>query len=64
MAQKGATVRKMKSRQEKTFLGQIDNKQQALIINTDTRRFKIPTGDMGPLPGRASFIIYMGHTVY
>ena len=37
--------------------GKADNKRQA-FINTDTRRFKIQTGDMGPPPqpptGRAS----------
>ena len=55
MAQKVVTVRKMKSLQETTSLGQINcdsdskanNKWQALI-NTDRRRFKIQTGDMGP----------------
>ena len=50
----------MKSRQETTSLGQIvtvmakptiSNKH---FINTDTRRFKIQMGDMGPAPGRAS----------
>ena len=29
--------------------GKADNKQQA-FINTDTRRFKIQMGDMGPPP--------------
>ena len=46
MAQKVVTARKMKSRQETTSS---DNKRQA-FINTDTRRFKIQTGDMGPPP--------------
>ena len=62
MVQKVATAHKMKSWQETTSLSQIstdgkaDNKRQALI-NTDTRRFKIQTGDMDPPPplGRASF---------
>ena len=52
MALKVATARKMKLRQGTTSLGQIataDNKRQA-FINTDTRRFKIQTGDMGPPP--------------
>ena len=55
MAQKVATARKMKLRQGTTSLGQIataDNKRQA-FINTDTRRFKIQTGDMGPPPSPA-----------
>ena len=64
MAQKVASGRKMKSRQETTSLSQIttvmsdgkaNNKQQA-FINTNTRGFKIQTGDMGPPPGRASDI--------
>ena len=56
MAKKVATARKMKSQQETTSLGQIatvtpkaNNKQQA-FKNTDTRRFKIQTGDMGSPP--------------
>ena len=62
MAQKVATERKMKLRQETTSLSQIvtvteDKKQQA-FINTNTRRFKIQTGDMGPSPGRASYITH------
>ena len=52
MAQKVATARKMKLRSETTSLGQIATvtvkptilKCQA-FINTDTRRFKIQTGD-------------------
>ena len=55
MAQKVATARKMKTRQETTSLpwpncvsdGKAHNKRQ-VFINTDTRRFKIQTGDMGP----------------
>ena len=42
MAQKVATACKMKCDNRKA-----DNKRQA-FINTDTRRFKIQTGDMGP----------------
>ena len=55
MVQKVATAHKMKSRQETTSLSQIsadgkaDNKRQALI-NTDTRRFKIQTGNMDTPP--------------
>ena len=50
MAQKVATVRKMKSHEK--YMRQppsADNKQQE-FINTDTRRFKIQTGDMHPPP--------------
>ena len=39
----------MKSGQETTSLSKADNKRQA-FINTDTRRFKIQTGDMEPTP--------------
>ena len=55
MAEKVATDRKMKLRRDNLPLpncdsdGKADNKQQA-FINTDTRRFKIQTGDMGPPP--------------
>ena len=36
--------------------GKADNKRQA-FINTNTRRFKIQMGDMGPpSPGRASLV--------
>ena len=51
---------KMKSRQETTSLGQIVTVTEKPTIsdkhfmNTDTRRFKIQTGDMGAPPGRAS----------
>ena len=49
MAQKVATARKMKSRQETTPLGQIATvTAKPTFINSDTRRFKIQTGDMGP----------------
>ena len=63
MAQKVVTARKMKSRQETTSLCQIATvtAKPAIndkhFINTDTRRFKIQTGNMGtpPLPpGMAS----------
>ena len=60
MAQKVATARKMKSRQETTFLRQFATVTAKPTIsdkhftNTDMRRFKIQTGDMGPPPGRAS----------
>ena len=50
MAQKVATARKMKSRQETTSLGQIATVSDKHDINTDTRHFKIQTGDMDPLP--------------
>ena len=57
MAQKVATARKMKSRQETTPLGQIATvTAKPTFINSDTRRFKIQTGDMGPPPGRASVL--------
>ena len=38
--------------------GKAENKRQA-FINTDTRRFKIQTGDMGPPPppGKASYMV-------
>ena len=58
MAQKVVTASKMKSLQETTTLhprpncdsdSKADNKRQA-FINTDTRRFKIQTGDVGPPP--------------
>ena len=55
MTQKVATAHKMKSRRD-SFLrpncnsdGKADNKRQA-FVNTDTRRFKIQTGDMDPPP--------------
>ena len=57
MAQKVVTVHKMKSQQETTSLGQIATvmakptiSDKHYFINTDTRRFKIQTGDMGPPP--------------
>ena len=51
MAQKVATALKMKFRQETTSLDQIATvTAKPTIINTDTRRFKIQTGDMGPPP--------------
>ena len=56
MAQKVAKARKMKLREEKTFLGQIVIVMTKLTIsdkhlqNTDMRRFKIQTGDMPPPP--------------
>ena len=67
MAQKVATARKMKSRQETTSLGQIATVTAKLTISdkhwwtpTCMRCFKIQTGDMGPppppLPGWASYI--------
>ena len=60
MAQKVA-ARKMKSRQQRPNCdsdGKADNKRQA-FINTDTSRYKIQMGDMGPaLAGRASFHSY------
>ena len=37
--------------------GKADNKQQALFYNTNTRRFKIQTGDMGHPPGRTSLYL-------
>ena len=54
MAQKVATVGKIKLRQETTSLGQITTVtakptiSNKAFINTDTRHFKIQTGDMGP----------------
>ena len=61
MAQKVATARKNEittrdnlPRPNCDSDGKADNKQQA-FINTDTRRFKIQMGDMGPSPGRASY---------
>ena len=55
MAQKVATARKIKLRQETTSLGQIVTvtekptiSDKHLGINIDTKRFKIQTGDMGP----------------
>ena len=51
MAQKGAIVRKMKSRQEATSLGQIATVTAKLTIsdkNTNMRCFKIQMGDIGP----------------
>ena len=57
MAQKVATALKMKFRQETTSLDQIATvTAKPTIINTDTRRFKIQTGDMGPPLGRTSNI--------
>ena len=62
MAQIVATGHKMKSWQETTSLGQIVTVTAKLtisnkhFINTDTRRFKIQMGDMGPPLGRASYI--------
>ena len=58
MAQKVATACKMKSRQETTSLGQIATAtaqptirdKHFYFINTDTRRFRIQTGDIGPSP--------------
>ena len=56
MAQKVATAHKMKPRQETTSLGQIatvtakPTRSDKHFINTDTRRFKIQTGDVGPPP--------------
>ena len=61
MAQKVATARKMKSQQENLPRpncdsdGKANTKRQA-FISTDTRSFKIQTGDMGPPPGRASSV--------
>ena len=49
MAQKVATARKMKLQQERTSLSQIAT-VTAKPTNTNTRRFKIQMGDMGPLP--------------
>ena len=55
MAQKVATARKIKLRQETTSLGQIVTvtekptiSDKHLGININTKRFKIQTGDMGP----------------
>ena len=57
MAEKVATDRKMRDNLPRPNCdgdGKADNKQQA-FINTDTRCFKIQTGDVGPPPpGRAS----------
>ena len=56
MAQNVATAHKMKSRQETTSLGQIvtvtakPTISDKTFINTNTRSFKIQTGDMGPPP--------------
>ena len=53
LEQKVATARKMKSQRDNlprpncNSDGKADNKRQA-FINTDTRHFKIHTGDMGP----------------
>ena len=55
MAQKVATARKMKSRQQTTSPSQVatdgkaDNKWQA-FINIDMRFFKMQNGNMGPPP--------------
>ena len=50
MAKKVATARKMKLQQETTSLSQTANNKQQAFKNTDTRCFKIQTGDMGPPP--------------
>ena len=58
MAQKVATARKMKSRQETTPLGQIAPvTAKPTFINSDTRRFKIQTGDMGPPLAGPQFLL-------
>ena len=57
MAQKVVKVHKMKSQPETTSLGQIATVTWQAFIKTDTRRFKIQTGYMGPPPGRASSLL-------
>ena len=62
MAQKVATACKMKLQRDNLPRpncdsgGKANNKRQA-FINTNTRRFKIQTGDMPPPPGRASLLL-------
>ena len=69
MAQKVATARKMKSQQENLPRpncdsdGKANNKRQA-FISTDTRSFKIQTGDLaGPLLWLKQPILGAGYPV-
>ena len=70
MAQKVATARKMKSRQETTSLCQIATVTAKPVINdkhfinTDTRRFKIQTGNMGPHPPRGMASVMVTVIIY
>ena len=62
MAQKVATAYKLKSRRDNLPRpncdgdGKADNKRQA-FINSDTRCFKIQTGDMDPPPPRQGLYV-------
>ena len=58
MAQKVVKARKMKSGQETTSLSQIAKvTAKPTFINSDTRPFKIQTGDMGPPLAGPQFLL-------